>query len=170
MGTRVKIGPGFQTNDPHHIIIGDHVYIDAYCNVMAVASWKGEKYNPLLEIGHHTTIGRFAHITCVNKVRIGSNVMFAERVFIGDHDHAYKEIHQPILHQPLSRDGVTEIGDGCWLGVGCVILKDVHIGKHCVIGSNSVVTKDIPAYSVAVGIPARVIQQYDHATGTWIHV
>ena len=61
------------------------------------------------------------------------------------------------------------IGDGSWLGHGAVVLTGVTIGKHVVIGANSVVTKDIPDFSVAVGSPARVIRQYDETLG-WVNV
>jgi acetyltransferase-like isoleucine patch superfamily enzyme len=61
------------------------------------------------------------------------------------------------------------IGDGSWLGHGAVVLPGVTIGKHVVIGANSVVTKDIPDFSVAVGSPARVIRQYDETLG-WVNV
>ena len=60
-----------------------------------------------------------------------------------------------------------EIGDGSWLGTHVVIAGNVKIGKHCVIGANSVVTKDIPDYCVAVGIPAKIIKKYNFDTCTW---
>ena len=60
-----------------------------------------------------------------------------------------------------------EIGDGSWLGTHVVIAGNVKIGKHCVIGANSVVTKDIPDYCVAAGIPAKIIKKYNFDTCTW---
>lgn len=62
------------------------------------------------------------------------------------------------------------IGEGSWLGTNVVVVGKVRIGKHCVIGANSVVTKDIPDYSVAVGIPAKVIKKYDFANEEWVKV
>ena len=59
------------------------------------------------------------------------------------------------------------IGEGSWIGTNAVIIGNVRIGKHSVIGANAVVTKDIPDYSVAVGIPARVVRQFDFLTGEW---
>lgn len=62
------------------------------------------------------------------------------------------------------------IGDGTWIGTNVVIVGNIHIGKNCVIGANSVVTKDIPDYSVAVGIPAKVIRKYDFEKKEWIKI
>lgn len=61
----------------------------------------------------------------------------------------------------------VHIGDGSWLGTHVVIAGNITIGKHCVIGANSVVTKDIPDYSVAVGIPAKVVKRYNFDTKCW---
>lgn len=64
----------------------------------------------------------------------------------------------------------VHIGDGSWLGTHVVIAGNITIGKHCVIGANSVVTKDIPDYSVAVGIPAKVVKRYNFDTKCWERV
>lgn len=78
---------------------------------------------------------------------------------------------------PVSRQGVmvrngakVVIGEGSWLGTNVVVVGDVRIGKHCVIGANSVVTKDIPDYSVAAGTPCKVIKQYDFEREAWVRV
>ena len=60
-----------------------------------------------------------------------------------------------------------EIGEGTWIGINAVIVGNIRIGKHCVIGANSVVTKDIPDYCVAVGIPVRVIREYNRVSKKW---
>ena len=62
------------------------------------------------------------------------------------------------------------IGDGTWIGTNVVRVGNIQIGKHCVIGANSVVTKDIPDYSVAAGIPAKVIKRYDFEEEEWVRV
>jgi acetyltransferase-like isoleucine patch superfamily enzyme len=89
-------------------------------------------------------------------------------VYITDQNHGYEDITRPISQQTQPERAVV-IGDGSWLGYGAVVLPGVTIGKHCVIGANSVVTSDIPDFSVAVGVPARVIRRYD-ATAGWIKV
>ena len=72
----------------------------------------------------------------------------------------------PILKQKIKQIGTVVIGEGSWLGENvCVI--GANVGKNCVIGANSVVTKDIPDYSVAVGVPAKVIKSYNFSSKKW---
>lgn len=77
-----------------------------------------------------------------------------------------------VIVSRLKADGSPNlmIDDGTWLGTNVVIVGNVHVGKHCVIGANSVVTKDIPDYSVAAGIPAKVIKRYDFEKEEWVRV
>ena len=83
--------------------------------------------------------------------------------------HGYEDIETPIKKQPIVQKKEVYIGDGSWLGENvCVI--GASIGKHCVIGANSVVTKDIPDYSIAVGSPAKVIKQFDFKENKWVRV
>jgi acetyltransferase-like isoleucine patch superfamily enzyme len=89
-------------------------------------------------------------------------------VYITDQNHGYEDVTRPISQQSQPERPVV-IGDGSWLGHGAVVLPGVTIGKHVVIGANSVVTKDIPDFSVAVGSPAKVIRQYDETHG-WVNV
>ena len=73
------------------------------------------------------------------------------------------------MEQPIIQNGTVEIGERSWLGENVCVLGAI-IGKHCVIGANSVVTHDIPDYSVAVGAPAKVIRKYDFSSKEWIKV
>jgi acetyltransferase-like isoleucine patch superfamily enzyme len=89
-------------------------------------------------------------------------------VYITDQNHDYRDITVPISQQSQPERAVV-IGDNSWIGHGAVILPGSHIGKHVVIGANSVVTGKIPDYSVAVGSPAKVIRRYQEGSG-WIDV
>lgn len=102
-------------------------------------------------------------------MHICSNVNIGPFVFLTDHNHNFENPDVPIKDQGISvKSGANlVIGEGSWLGTKVTVVGDVHIGKHCVIGANAVVTKDIPDYSVAVGIPARVVRQFDFLTGEW---
>lgn len=93
-------------------------------------------------------------------------------MFISGHNHEYRNIKIPIYEQGITyaENGKVIIGEGFWLGTNVVVVGNVHIGKHCVIGANSVVTKDIPDYSVAAGIPAKVIKRYDFGKSEWVRV
>lgn len=113
---------------------------------------------------------------CCGSIVLGKKVLLAPNVFINDVQHKFEDVSVPIIDQGLllieREDDLPNIyiGDESWLGVNVVVVGNVHIGKHCVIGSNSVVKGNIPDYSVAVGIPARVIKRYDEKCKKWIRV
>jgi acetyltransferase-like isoleucine patch superfamily enzyme len=119
-----------------------------------------------LIIGEGTTIGRFNHIYATKKVEIGKNVLTADKVYISDSSHEYQNINIPVKNQPIKQMEAVYIGDGSWIGEN-VCIMGAKIGKNCVIGANSIVSKDIPDYSVAVGIPAKVIKQYNPQSDEW---
>lgn len=125
-----------------------------------------EKAPASLQIGVGCVFGYNNHVTAVGSVRVGNHVLTANNVYISDNLHDYRDITRPIMHQPVVVKGKVDIGDGCWLGENVAIIG-ASVGKNCVIGANAVVTRDIPDYSVAVGIPARVIRQYDASTKQW---
>ena len=100
---------------------------------------------------------------------IEESVLTADRVYISDNIHGYEDVSIPIKNQPIVQKGTVTIGSGSWIGENVSILG-ASIGKHCVIGANSVVTRNIPDYSVAIGSPARVIKRYDMDNNNWIIV
>ena len=106
-------------------------------------------------------------IEAMTEVAIGNYVLTAPNVHITDRNHEYRDVATPIIKQGWYSTGGIIIEDGCWIGTNAVIIGPVHIGKNCVIGANSVVTRDIPDYSVAVGNPARIIKSYNESSGNW---
>lgn len=149
------------------IYIGENVQIFQNCWLDCIAEYSGTKYDSRLEIGDRTSVGSDAHIIACNRISIGKDVVIAQRVYITDNLHGYENIHQGIMSQPLVHPGPVKIEDQVWIGEGVCVLPNVTIGRHSVIGSNAVVTSDIPPYSVAVGVPARVIRQYNPQTECW---
>ena len=125
----------------------------------------GEKTAELI-IGNGCAIGHFNEIYATKSIIIEDNVLTADRVYISDNLHSYENIEIPIIKQPIKQNGTVRIGEGSWLGIGVAVIG-AKIGKHCVIGSNAVVTHDIPDYSVAVGIPAKVIKRYNFKNKNW---
>lgn len=123
-------------------------------------------HQPCLSIADNVIIGNFNHIYATNSIIIEKSVLTADKVYISDNLHSYENIDIPIMNQAIKQIEPVVIGEGSWLGENVVVLG-CSIGKHCVIGSNSVVTKSIPDFSVAVGIPAKVIKQYNHTTMKW---
>ena len=147
-----------------YITIGDNTIIQ-YKSWIEANPLTGEPEAELI-IGNGCAIGHFNEIYATKSIVIEDNVLTADRVYISDNLHGYENPDMPIIKQPIKQNGTVRIGEGSWLGVGVAVIG-ANIGKHCVIGSNAVVTKDIPDYSVAVGMPAKVIKRYDFETGSW---
>jgi acetyltransferase-like isoleucine patch superfamily enzyme len=119
---------------------------------------------PVVSIGDRCLIGRGSGIVGHFSIEIGNDVWTGHNVYITDQNHGYEDVERPISQQSQPERAV-KIGDGSWLGYGSVVLPGVTIGKHVVVGANSVVTHDIPDYSVAVGVPAKVIKRF--VDGQW---
>lgn len=101
-----------------------------------------------------------AGLSIANSLNMGEKVLLSPNVYITDCDHEYCNLEVPVIDQGVVQRGQTvSIGDGSYIGINAVIVGNVKIGKHCVIGANSVVTKDVPDYCVAVGSPSRVIKK-----------
>lgn len=133
------------------------------------------KQPPLLRIGTNVQMNDYVHIAVAERMSIGDRVLIASKVHITDHNHgrysgALRPDDSPLTppaRRPLSCSPVV-IEDDVWIGENAVILPGVTIGRGSVIGALSTVTKDVPAYSISVGSPARVIKQYNFHAGAWI--
>ena len=121
---------------------------------------------PLLRIGKRTQIGNHAHIVVTRRGEIGEAVLAADRLFVADNRHAYEDPDLPVLDQGLRQLAPVRIGDGTWIGEN-VCIVGCSIGRNCVVGANSVVTRDVPDHCVVVGSPARVVKRYCRETGQW---
>lgn len=141
----------------HFMHIGRHSFVAKGGRLEVVLSRPDRR--PELRIGDNVNIEQNVHIVCHHRVIIGSNVSIAPMCTIMDTSHLFDGVKDAKVGNLLvDSDAEVSIGDHTWIGVGSIILPNVHIGKRCVIGANSVVLKDIPDYSVAVGSPARVIR------------
>lgn len=147
-----------------NIALGDNVYI-AYKTFLAARPLTGEN-ECHLEIGSGSCIGRFNHIYATRRVVLGAYVLTANNVYISDNLHGYRDPDLPILLQPIVQNRTVEVGEGSWIGHNACVLG-AHIGRHCVIGANAVVTRDLPDFSVAVGAPAIIIRRYDQVAKSW---
>lgn len=167
----VKIGSGSIIISPKRIhgnvIIGNNTCLN-YKSWIEANALTGER-DIILKIGNGCIIGNYNEIYATKCIILEDDVLTADRVYITDNLHGYSNIELPIKSQPIKQISTVVIGEGSWLGVGvCVI--GAKIGKHCVIGANSVVTHDIPDYCVAVGSPAKVIKRYNNKTKVWERV
>lgn len=164
IGNHTTICHPLQMDHVSSISIGNNVFI-------ADGAWLfgSEFKNNTLTICNGTNIGHFSHIVAQYDVFIDKNVLIADKVFITDVSHTYDNFTVPVLKQPVKYIGNVYIGEGSWIGEN-VCICGASIGKHCVIGANSVVTHDIPDFSVAVGCPAEVVKKYDFESNKWSRV
>ena len=113
-----------------------------------------------VEIGAKSVLGQECTISAYKRVRIGEQCVIADRAMFIDFDHGVVETERPIRAQGIyTRD--VEVGSNVWIGYGACILRGVSVGDNSIIGTNSVVTKDVPANAVVAGIPARIIRMRD---------
>jgi acetyltransferase-like isoleucine patch superfamily enzyme len=137
-------------------VVGDYSIIEDFA---LLANACGD-----IVIGKKVLIGVGSKI--IGPVTFGDNILLAQNVLISALNHDFDDITKPVVEQSFSvREIVVE--DGAWIGGGVVITAGVRIGKNAVVGAGSVVTKDVPPYSVVVGNPARVVKQYNFDTQRW---
>lgn len=162
-GTNCKIGYNIKTTKCGQISIGNNVQIS--CDSLLLNVTKQAR----ITIGDNCRFAHHLQISCAHNVTINDNVNIAPFVFITDHNHEYRDINFPIKDQGIMIDDGDSIviGEDTWIGTKATIIGNIHIGKHCVIAANSVITKDIPDYSIAAGIPAKIIKRYNFKTNQW---
>jgi acetyltransferase-like isoleucine patch superfamily enzyme len=124
--------------------------------------WIGDRtkircHEGLVEIGEKTVMGQECTISAYQHVRIGAECVIADRTMFIDFDHGVVETERPIRVQGIYKRDV-EVGSNVWIGYGACILRGVRVGDNAIVGTNSVVTKDVPANAVVGGIPARVLR------------
>ena len=110
-----------------------------------------------LSVGDKSVFGRDVSINCYLDVEIGAAALFADDVYVSDFDHKFIDLKTPIKDQGITKSRVR-IEHDVWVGTKTTIARGVAIGEGAVVGANAVVTHDLPAYSVSVGVPARVIK------------
>jgi acetyltransferase-like isoleucine patch superfamily enzyme len=113
-----------------------------------------------VRIGEGTFLNLNVMVASVELVEIGSHCMFANGCFVTDGNHRFDDLEKPVTWQGFTTKGPTRIGDNVWCGAHVVVTSGVTVGDRCVIGANSVVTEDLPPYSIAAGAPARVLRSF----------
>jgi acetyltransferase-like isoleucine patch superfamily enzyme len=115
-----------------------------------------------VQIGEGSFLNLNVMVAAVELVEIGDHCMFANGCFVSDGNHRFEDLDKPVTWQGFTSKGPTRIGDNVWCGANVVITSGVTVGERCVIGANSVVTRDLPPFSIAAGIPAKVIKQVEY--------
>lgn len=175
----VNIGRDSFFRQPHEIVggenifIGDNTWVGKNAWIAAYDSYYVyEGYNPFIKIGDNVKLGNYACITSIKSVVIGDGCQISEYFYASDHSHGI-DAHDGIspFEQPLHIKGEgVEIGCNNFIGYRVSILPGVKLGKHCVVGSHSVVTHSFPDYSMIAGAPAKLIKTYNFHLKEWVSV
>ncbi len=158
---RFRVHSPLYLHGAKHIYMGNGVYLKGPLRLETLDKYGGQSFSPKINIEDNVVINAYCHIGCINGIRIGKYSTIAERCLIIDHMHGktiYEHLRKHTYSRPLYSKGKINIGECVQIGEGCVILPGVTIGEHSIIGANSVVTKNIPPYSIVGGNPAKVIK------------
>jgi acetyltransferase-like isoleucine patch superfamily enzyme len=147
-GRDVFIHPKAVISRPEYMVVGDGCRIGAYASIYLHPLEKGHK-GPLLVLGKGVFVGIRSVISAHYRVELRDHVLLGPNVVIADAHHRYEDVAVPI-------------------GFNSCIFRGVKVGRHSVVGANSVVNADVPPYSVVVGSPARVVRWFDHKLGQWV--
>jgi len=179
VGRNVIFGVNITVRHPHKITIGDNVVIDDACCLDA----KGTDNSGIL-IGSGVFVGRNTILSCKNgdiivdddanlgfnceifsasRVRVGKSVLMAAYTYLVGGDHLYDRVDIPVLEQGRTARGI-DVADNVWLGTHVVVADGSRIGRDAIIGAGAVVIGDIPEFSIAAGIPAKVIRDRRQST------
>jgi acetyltransferase-like isoleucine patch superfamily enzyme len=168
---------------PERIYIGDDVWLGPGCLLCPVSVFPSlpfwprdrkptfvQRFDPKIIIGNRVVATGYLTLGAHQEIRIEDDVMFAANVHLTDALHGFETADEPYKYQAMFRNAPIVIKRGCWIGQNVVILPGVTIGELAIVGANSVVTRDIPARSIAVGAPARVIKSWDATIRAWVPV
>ncbi len=138
------------------LVFGDKVTIGSYAIIRPTNLYGGEA-GIGLKIGNNSSIGPYSYIGCSGYIEIGDNVMISPRVSLYSENHNFDDVQVPMIEQGVTRSFV-KIEDDCWIAANSVVLAGVVIGKGSVVAAGSIVTKDVPPYSVVAGNPAKIVK------------
>jgi acetyltransferase-like isoleucine patch superfamily enzyme len=148
-----------------HVVVGKHCVIGE--NTTFTVNDRSSKTISLI-IGDNTYIGRNNFFTVGKSIEIGEYCVFGNNCSFLCSDHIFTTPLTPYRLSGATNDKKIKIGVNCWLGINVSVVGNVSIGHGSIIGANTVVTKDIPSFCMAVGSPSRIIKRFDFEKGLWI--
>lgn len=165
-----NIGNNFLVYKPFTLIgnkyikIGENFNGKSNIRIECLDAYANNVFKPRLIIGNNVVMNYNVHIACINSIIIGNNVLFASNIFITDHFHGKThdfDFNIPPVKRELFSKGAVVIEDNVWIGENVSIMPNIKIGRGCIIGANSLITKSFPANSIIGGVPAKIIKKYE---------
>ena len=166
LGKNTFVSHPFMFVNKKHVYFGDNVQVRDFARIEPVVKRGNQSFNPKIIFGNNVSIEQGLHLTCAEYVEIKANCVLSSYCMLTDISHEYGNVNESVLSQPLLVKP-TILDEGCFIGTGAKIMPGVHLGKHCVVGANAVVTKSFPDYSVIAGIPAVLIKKFNPNTNSW---
>jgi len=166
---KLRWGKRFQTEGMCFICPGVKFEIGRHATLrIGRWSWVGHDskirvHEGEVSIGAKTVMGQECTISAYQHVEIGRECIVADRVMLIDFDHGVVEVERPIRLQGIYKRDVR-VGSNVWIGYGACILRGVSVGHNSIVGTNAVVTKDVPENAVVGGVPARVLRMREAPT------
>lgn len=169
---RICIGPRPNLRGLSSIEMGEDFVALEGLWLHAVTQYYDHQFSPRIVIGDRVRVSQWVHIAATHYVEIGDDVLIGSKVVITDHNHGQYSLQHtspdvPPSLRPLDCDRSVTIGANVWLGDNVAIAPGASVGKGSIVGANSVVVGEIPPFSLAAGIPARVIKLFDFDTQRW---
>lgn len=158
-GSIIKAGVRLDLIPSKRFIVGDHCVVETRTTI------NNQVGDVVIDDGAMITTG----VTIVGPVHIGKNVIVGNGTLIFGMRHNYENPDLPVSAQGISTS-LTTICDDSWIGGNVVINQGVTIGKHSLVGTGSVVTRDVPPYCIVAGVPAKIIKKYDFQKNEWVLV
>jgi len=160
-----------ELNGAHNVFLGANTMIEKGAWLAAFSSYQKQSFQPKISIGENVHIGHYACITAISRINIGDNCLISEYVYISDHFHGLDPMSAIVpAQQELGSKGNINIGERTFLGYRVSILSGVTLGKNCVVGAHSVVTKSFPDNCMIAGAPAKLIKKYCTKEEKWLSV
>jgi len=166
-------GPGCRVYGGRHIRFGRGVFANRNLWLEANTSYRSQTFTPSIAIGDRVAFSDGVHISAIEKIEIGNDVLFGSKIYVSDHAHGnYRGEHQssseePPAERPLGGGGPVTIGDNVWIGDNVVIVGPVSVGRGAIIAANSVVRAEVPPNAMVAGAPARIVKIYNPKSGLW---
>jgi acetyltransferase-like isoleucine patch superfamily enzyme len=158
-GARSLIQLPLRLSGEAQVHVGRDVFVGAGSWIQ-VLDEPGAAADAEIVIGDGTSIAGLCVLSAATSIHVGRQVLMARNVYIADHGHGFADPDRPVLEQGIRGPSPVRIDDGAWLGQNVFVGPGVRIGRGAVVGANAVVLDDVPAYSVAVGAPARVVRTF----------